>query len=93
MKVKQAKELCVVNFPNSLVIFNFRTYRSIILNDTASLVWDFCKKPRDLRQISKFINNRFQVDLSGALKDAKKLILQLKKRKLLVCSKAPKRNN
>lgn len=87
MKIKQADDLCAVNFINSLVIFDFKTYRSYILNDTAFLVWNFCKTPKDLDQIAQLLNNKYQVGLSKVLKDARIFVRQLEKKKLLVCQR------
>lgn len=85
MKVRQTKEVCVTKFTDNLVIFNLKNYRSVILNDSAALVWNFCKKPRGLDQISKFINTKYNVDLSQVRKDTERLIGQLEKRELVVC--------
>ncbi|MDP2939672.1 MAG: PqqD family protein [Candidatus Omnitrophota bacterium] len=86
MKVRQSKDICVAHLPNSIVIFNCRTYRSYVCNDTARLVWNFCKKPRSLNQISRFFSHKYQIGLSKTRRDINRLIHQLKKRMLIVCS-------
>jgi hypothetical protein len=84
MKIRQAREICAAGFSNSLVVFDLRNYRSFILNDTAALVWNFCKKSRDLNQIAKFLNTKYQIDLVRAKRDTTKLIKKLEKRNLIV---------
>ncbi len=84
MKVKQAKEICAANFPNSVVIFNFKTYRPFVLNDTAALVWKFCQRPRTLEEISRFLTDKFKINSLKAKKDAKYFIRQLQRIKLVV---------
>lgn len=84
MKIKQAKDICVENFPDGLVIFSLKTYCSHILNDSASLIWNFCKKPKTLKQLVEFISRKYEIGFSQALKDAKKFISLLEKRKLFV---------
>lgn len=83
MKFRQTNHLSNANFQNNSVIFNLKNYRFYILNETAYLIWDFCKAPKDLNQISGLINNKYKVDLNKALKDAKKLTNQLRERNLL----------
>jgi len=85
MKVRQIKEVCTARFGDKLVIFNLKNYCSVILNNTAALVWNFCKKPRSLPQIYKFLNSKYKVNLSQVQKDAGNLIRQLEKRELVVC--------
>ncbi len=85
MKVKQPKDVCVVNFPSSLVVFNLKTYRSFLLNKTASLVWNFCKRPRAQNHIYKFLSTKYKIDLSKAKRDIDRFIRQLGKRGLIVC--------
>ena len=87
MKIKQAKDICVVNFSSGLVVFSLKTYRSHILNDSASLLWNFCKKPRTLTQLAGFISRKYEIDFSCALKDANKFINHLEKRELFALSK------
>lgn len=85
MKIKQIKDFCRADFPGKTVIFNPKTYRSIILNDSAALIWDFCQKPRTLSQISKFLNTKYEINLPKARQDAQRFIRQLEKRKLVNC--------
>lgn len=84
MKVKQAKDICAANLPNSLVIFSLKTYRSHILNESGSLIWNFCKKPRTINQLANFINIKYKINSSRALKDAKNFANRLEKRRLFV---------
>jgi len=84
MKVRQAKDICVVKFPDSSVIFSLKTYRSHILNESASLIWNFCKKPRTIKQLAGFINRKYKIDSYRALKDARKFSAHLRKRRLFV---------
>ncbi|MBM3247914.1 MAG: PqqD family protein [Candidatus Omnitrophica bacterium] len=83
MKIKQVEGLLVASFPNSSVIFNCNNRRSYILNYTASLIWDFCKKPRDIAEIACFIHRKYDLVLSKALRDARSFVARLKKRQLL----------
>jgi hypothetical protein len=85
MKVRQTKEVCTAKFRDKLVIFNLKNYRSVILNNTAALVWNFCKTPRSLYQIYKFLNSKYEVGLSQVQKDIGRLIGQLERRELVVC--------
>lgn len=85
MKVKQIKETCAERFGDNLVVLNLNTHRSCIFNGSALLIWNFCKKPRSLNQICRLINRTYQVNLSQAKRNVKKLINQLEERHLVVC--------
>lgn len=84
MKIRQSKDTCMASFPDSLIIFSLKSYRCFILNDTASSLWHFCRKSKDLNQISNFLHAKYQVDISRIRKDVKRLIYQLEKRELVV---------
>lgn len=84
MKISQAKETISVNFPKSLAVFNLRTYRSLILNDTGSLIWNFCKKPRSITQIIKFLSCQYNLSLAEARKDVTRLISQLEEKEVII---------
>lgn len=86
MKIRQAKDIVVADFSNSLVVFNLKTYRSYILNDSASLLWKFCKTPRDLNQISRLLDSKYNIGLTRALKDVRNFVHQLRKKDLLYTS-------
>ncbi|HOX54852.1 MAG: PqqD family protein [Candidatus Omnitrophica bacterium] len=83
MKVRQAKDICTGIFPDGLVIFSLKTYCAHALNDSASLIWNFCKKSRAPEEIARFIGRKYTIDYSLALKDAEKFIGLLGKRGLL----------
>jgi len=87
MKIRQSKETRSVDFPNSLVVFSLKSYRSYILNNTASEVWNFCKGLRDSDEIVKFLSKRYNISISKARRDINRLIADLKKKGLFLgCS-------
>jgi hypothetical protein len=77
--VRQSKQVLIADFPESKVIFNLETYLPHILNETASEIWDFCRKPRQVGQMSEFLCKKYDISPSKSKKDVIKLIARLKK--------------
>jgi hypothetical protein len=87
IKIKHSKEVLVADFSGSKVIFNLEDYLLYNLNHTASLIWDFLKVPREVKEIARFLKERYNIDSARAGKDARNLVGELKKRGLVCRAK------
>ena len=66
------------DFNGKKVILNLGTYMPYILNYTASEVWDFCRRPRNTKDIAAFLSKRYNVSMPVLKKDVRILIKDLK---------------
>jgi hypothetical protein len=89
LKIKRSKEVLIADFKGSKVIFNLETYIPHTLNSTASLIWDFLKRPKEINQIAHLLKKSYNLDKDKAKKDAGIFIKELKKRGL-VCRQRQK---
>ena len=81
--ITRSKKTLQADFPEVKVVFDLETYTPYTLNQTAALLWDFLKRPRESNKIIDFLQNRYKISLDRATQDAGKFILALKKKGLV----------
>ena len=81
--IERSKDVVAADFPSGKVIFNTVSYRPYILNKTASAVWDYCKAPRNIESVVRYLSREFAVQPARAEKDVKALVDGMRKRKVI----------
>lgn len=81
--IKQSKEVLTADFPPRKVIFHTAAHAPYILNGTASLIWDFCKTPKDENEIITYLRRTYGITATQAKRDTMKFIKELKKKDII----------
>jgi len=77
--IARSKKVLTADFPQAKVVFNTATRRPYVLNGTASVVWDFCKRPRGVESIVAYLGRRYDVTTARARRDVKGLLDTMRK--------------
>jgi hypothetical protein len=83
MMIKRAPGVLTADFPSAKVVFNTATHMPYVLNSTASELWGFCKRPKSVESVVKYLRGRYGLDAGRAKRDVCGFIKELKARELL----------
>ena len=80
--VKQSKKVLVAEFTSGKVVFDMEAYRPYILNGTASVIWDYCRRRRSKKDIAEYLGRRYDAGTSAIRRDVNRFVRELKKKGL-----------
>ena len=71
------------DFPEAKVLLHTATYRPYILNESAAAIWDFCKTPKDIDSVVKYLNRTYGVKAARAKRDVERAVSSMRKKKVI----------
>jgi hypothetical protein len=83
LAIKQSPHVLETSFGEKKVIFSLKSYLTYILNQSASEIWDFCKRPRYINDIRAFLGREYAVSVSKTSEDVNRIVSELKKHGLV----------